>query len=105
VDPAADQICGDASAIRRLLINLLSNALKHTTQGTIDVFALPSIDTGGRWIDLVEIPVAVSPPNSPPDLARPSPSIPVWWVPIISAEPVWAWPSARESQRPTAVNC
>ena len=52
VDSATGSMSGDADAIRRLLINLLSNALKHTTDGLIEVFARKSADENGRWIEL-----------------------------------------------------
>jgi len=44
---------GDAAAIRRLLINLLSNASKHTTEGAITLDARVDEDADGRWIDFV----------------------------------------------------
>ena len=52
VDSATGSILGDTDAIRRLLINLLSNASKHTTDGQIEVFARRSTDESGHWIEL-----------------------------------------------------
>ncbi len=52
VDSAISSMSGDTDAIRRLLINLLSNALKHTTGGQIEVFARKYADDYGHWIEL-----------------------------------------------------
>lgn len=52
VDSAAAFMSGDSDAIRRLTINLLSNALKHTTQGQIEVLAQKYSDDRGHWIEL-----------------------------------------------------
>ncbi len=43
---------GDAEAIRRLLLNLLSNARKHTKEGKIQVFARPFTTVDGNWVEL-----------------------------------------------------
>lgn len=53
IEPAGQPISGDADAIRRLLVNLLSNALRHTNKGQIEVSARQFCDAAGRWIDLV----------------------------------------------------
>src|SRR5690606_12824660 len=39
-------------AIRRLLINLLNNAQKHTQEGSIHLTARRRIEDGNEWIDL-----------------------------------------------------
>jgi signal transduction histidine kinase/CheY-like chemotaxis protein len=46
-------ILGDGEAIGRLLINLLSNATKHTKDGQITVRTRQFTDAGGGWIDFV----------------------------------------------------
>ena len=51
-DDTAQYMMGDADAIRRLLINLLSNARKHTPRGSIDVTLRKYADAGGSWIEL-----------------------------------------------------
>jgi PAS domain S-box-containing protein len=43
---------GDADAVSRLLLNLLSNAAKHTQRGTIRVTASLSEEAGRLWLDL-----------------------------------------------------
>jgi signal transduction histidine kinase len=63
VDPAAVQVSssvpaaeldinGDADAVSRLLLNLLSNAAKHTQRGAITVTASLSEGDGRRWLEL-----------------------------------------------------
>lgn len=52
---AADLIMrGDADGIRRLLINLVTNAVKHTLSGSVTVTASEFLDTGRRTI-LLEV--------------------------------------------------
>jgi signal transduction histidine kinase len=53
IEPGADHMTGDADAIRRLLVNLLSNALKHTPQGQIHVTARAVSTAAGPCINLV----------------------------------------------------
>lgn len=43
---------GDADAIRRLLINFISNAAKHTEDGSIRVSARAAWRDGKKWIEL-----------------------------------------------------
>jgi signal transduction histidine kinase len=43
---------GDGDAIRRLLLNLLSNARKHTTVGQIEVTSRSYTDLRGAWVEL-----------------------------------------------------
>lgn len=43
---------GDAGAIRRLLVNLLSNAQKHTEAGSITVEVRSRIEDGAKWVQL-----------------------------------------------------
>lgn len=43
---------GDREAITRLLINLLSNSVKHTTSGAIEVFARRAHDARGQAVEL-----------------------------------------------------
>ena len=43
---------GDADAIRRLVLNLLSNARKYTTAGSIRVSAGPSPERGDGWLEI-----------------------------------------------------
>ncbi len=52
IDDAARHSLGDADAIRRLLVNLLSNAQKHTIRGQIEVTARTDADRRGDWIEL-----------------------------------------------------
>ena len=51
-DPDVGFISGDANAIRRLLLNLLSNSQKYTRKGDIHVEARRSTDAEGDWIEL-----------------------------------------------------
>jgi len=50
VDPPGLIMQGDADAIRRLLINLLNNAVKHTTAGKIAVAVHEAVACGRRQI-------------------------------------------------------
>jgi len=43
---------GDSEAIRRLLINLLNNARKHTPSGHIEIHAQCCSNAAGNWIEL-----------------------------------------------------
>jgi PAS domain S-box-containing protein len=56
---------GDAEAVARLVLNLLSNAAKHTHAGSITVSARPIRDGQGRW---VELRVADTGEGIPPDI-------------------------------------
>jgi cell cycle sensor histidine kinase DivJ len=56
---------GDADAIRRLVLNLVSNARKYTTCGSIRVTARATTDAGRRW---VEITVADTGAGIPPEI-------------------------------------
>ena len=56
---------GDADAVRRLVLNLLSNARKYTTAGRIRVAAGPSRERGDGW---VEISVSDTGAGIPPDI-------------------------------------
>jgi signal transduction histidine kinase len=44
---------GDADAVRRLVLNLLSNARKYTSAGTIRVSAGPSPERGEGWVEIL----------------------------------------------------
>jgi PAS domain S-box-containing protein len=52
VEPAGLEMSGDADAVRRLLLNLLSNARKHTHAGHIRVGAAAHRDAAGQWVRL-----------------------------------------------------
>ena len=66
VHPDAGRMTGDADAIRRLILNLLSNARKHTEAGAIEVTASACCDDVGRWVELV---VRDTGSGIPPDVA------------------------------------
>jgi signal transduction histidine kinase len=52
VDSTAQRMLGDSEAVSRLLGNLLSNALKHTPAGQIDISVLRRIEPGNAWIEI-----------------------------------------------------
>lgn len=52
VDSPDLAMLGDAEAIRRLLINLISNSVKHTKEGAIRVSAREILKPDHRWIEL-----------------------------------------------------
>ena len=56
---------GDADAVRRLVLNLLSNARKYTKQGSIRVSARLTTEGGQRW---AEITVADTGAGIPPEI-------------------------------------
>lgn len=56
---------GDADAVRRLVLNLLSNARKFTKQGFIGVSARVTIDEGRRWVQFL---VSDSGAGIPPEI-------------------------------------
>jgi len=53
VTPPGLMMKGDPEAIRRLLVNLATNAAKHTSQGSIDIKVGELSDLEGRWIELI----------------------------------------------------
>jgi signal transduction histidine kinase len=52
VHPPGACMLGDADAVRRLVINLLSNARKYTLRGTIDVVVTLERDCDHDWISI-----------------------------------------------------
>jgi PAS domain S-box-containing protein len=50
VAPAGASMRGDADAVRRLILNLVNNARRHTRSGTIRVDV--AIAEGGEWMDV-----------------------------------------------------
>lgn len=52
IDPPDLTTLGDAHALRRLLLNLLSNAHKHTPQGTITVNLHQVVEGERQWVEL-----------------------------------------------------
>ncbi|HZN69019.1 MAG TPA: response regulator [Tepidisphaeraceae bacterium] len=53
VEPADAAMAGDAEAIRRVVLNLLNNARKHTTSGHVTVTARRADDdAAGQWVEL-----------------------------------------------------
>jgi len=50
VEPAGLTMRGDADAVQRLLINLISNALKYTNSGHIAIDVRGETDSRGQWI-------------------------------------------------------
>jgi signal transduction histidine kinase len=52
IDVRDSRMLGDADALRRLLVNLLGNAKKHTVEGRIEVRAASFADPEGAWVDL-----------------------------------------------------
>jgi PAS domain S-box-containing protein len=62
VDPRTRIMRGDAGAVRRLILNLLSNARKFTTDGSIELSVSPEGEAG----ELVQICVRDTGPGIPP---------------------------------------
>lgn len=52
VDPTSTEMTGDPAAVRRLLLNLLSNACKFTTTGSIRIETKTDVRDGHEWVDL-----------------------------------------------------
>lgn len=52
VEPDDLRMNGDAEAIRRLVINLLTNAVKHTREGSIEVAVDPCVMRDQAWVQL-----------------------------------------------------
>lgn len=67
VSPPDLVLNGDVDAIRRLVLNLLSNATKHTTEGSIDVRATGKTRDQHEW---VELKVCDTGEGMPPEIAR-----------------------------------
>jgi len=54
VVPPGLRMTGDADALRRLALNLASNALRHTGRGRVDLRVREERDQDGRWV-VVEV--------------------------------------------------
>ena len=67
VDPPDLRMTGDAEAIRRLLVNLLNNAHKHTAEGSIRVQASEMYRDNHCW---VKLQVSDSGEGIPPEIAK-----------------------------------
>lgn len=52
IEPPNARMSGDADALRRLMINLLSNAQKHTSAGHIHLAVRCYSDDSARWVAL-----------------------------------------------------
>jgi PAS domain S-box-containing protein len=52
VDPPDLVMNGDGNAIRRLIQNLVSNAVKYTTEGRIDVTVTSDATPEARWVEI-----------------------------------------------------
>lgn len=52
VDPPDLTMDGDSDAVRRLILNLVGNAQKHTVDGSIAVRASAKDDAEGKWIEI-----------------------------------------------------
>jgi two-component system sensor histidine kinase/response regulator len=52
VHPPELMMHGDEAAVRRLVLNLLSNAQKHTQEGQIQVRAVASSGSDGAWVEI-----------------------------------------------------
>jgi PAS domain S-box-containing protein len=52
VVPTGATVSGDADAIRRVLLNLLSNSIRHTTDGAIDVAIRRFTENGAAWCEI-----------------------------------------------------
>lgn len=65
VTPAGLTFAGDADAVRRLVINLVNNAVQHTPEGKIEVRAEEVDRNGQRWVRLT---VRDTGPGIPPEV-------------------------------------
>ena len=52
IHPPESSMQGDTEALQRLLINLISNSAKHTTDGSIRVIVREQHENGERWVEL-----------------------------------------------------
>ena len=50
-----DRIIADHGKIRQILINLMSNAVKFTSQGSITLYGSATMDGGQRWMVCIDI--------------------------------------------------
>ena len=67
VEPPEVSMRGDPDAVRRLVVNLLSNSVKHTASGSISVKACAAEQEGRSW---VRIEVADTGSGISPELVR-----------------------------------
>lgn len=51
-EPGPATMWGDAAALRRLIINVLSNARKHTSAGSVDLKVSSAEFDGARWTEI-----------------------------------------------------
>lgn len=53
VSPRCQRIKGDRDGIRRLLMNLVSNACQHTRRGGVRIIVEPDAAEPGKWLDII----------------------------------------------------
>ncbi len=64
IEPGAETIHADPTALRQVLGNLVDNAVRHTTAGTVRVFARP-LREGGAMVGVADTGVGIPPEHLP----------------------------------------
>lgn len=64
IDPGARRVYADPVALRQVLTNLVDNAIRHTTSGSITVFAQPARD-GGAMVGVRDTGSGIPPEHLP----------------------------------------
>lgn len=63
IDPAADQLFADKTALHQVLTNLLENAVRYTTRGAVKVLTSPA--TGGTSLSVADTGSGIAPEHLP----------------------------------------